>query len=491
MNISGEVLEKSPTGILGFDEITGGGLPKGRPTLISGGPGSGKTVFGAEYIVRGITEYNEPGVIMTFEETGGELEKNFTSMGFDLGKLEEQKKLVIDYVYIERGEIEETGDYDLEGLFVRMAAAIDAVGARRVMLDTVEALFSGFSNAIILRAELRRLFRWLKEKGVTVVITGEKGEGTLTRFGIEEYVADCVIVLDNRMIDQISTRRLRILKYRGTVHGTNEYPFLIGPAGISLFPITSVGLDYAVSSAYVSSGIPRLDAMLGGKGYYRGSSILLSGTAGSGKSSFAGKFAESECSHGRKALYFAMEESEQQILRNMCSIGIDLATWVDKKRLLFYVARPTLTGLEQYLVNVHRLVNEFKPDAVVIDPISSLTASGLRSDVKLMLTRMLDFLKGKGITSCFTDLTKTSGVEEESATINISSLMDTWIMLTNSEINDMHVRKVRVIKSRGMANSSLSYRFRMSDQGIHIEDVLQDVNKEFVRNERELSGSVR
>lgn len=481
----GEAIEKSPTGIRGFDEITGGGLPKGRPTLISGGPGSGKTVFGAEFVVRGITEYNEPGVIMTFEETGKELEKNFASMGFDLKKLEEEKKLVIDYVYIERGEIEETGEYVLEGLFVRMGAAIDSIGAKRVLLDTVEALFSGFSNAVILRAELRRLFRWLKEKGVSVVITGEKGERTLTRFGIEEYVADCVIVLDNRIIDQISTRRLRILKYRGTAHGTNEYPFLIGSAGFSIFPITSIGLDYSVTTARVSSGIPKLDVMLGGQGYYRGSSVLISGSAGSGKSSFAGKFAESECSHGNKVLYFAMEESPDQIARNMRSIGIDLAACIENKRLMFFAARPTLTGLEQYLVNMHKRVNEFKPQAVVIDPVSSLMAAGLLSDVKLMLTRMLDFLKGKGITGIFTDLTNIEEVEEQSTSINVSSLMDTWIVLTNTEVAGDHIRKVRVIKSRGMANSNLSYRFRLSDTGIHIEDVLQNKTRGFIREEQE------
>jgi circadian clock protein KaiC len=448
-------------------------------------------VFGAEFVIRGIIEYNEPGVIMTFEETAGELIKNFASMGFDLKKLVDQKKLVLDHVYIERNEIEETGDYNLEGLFVRLGYAIDSIGAKRVMLDTIEALFSGLGNTVILRAELRRLFRWLKEKGVTVVITGEKGEGTLTRFGIEEYVADCVVVLDHRVIDQISTRRLRVVKYRGTPHGTNEYPFLIGSTGISILPVTSLGLDYVVTRARVTSGIPMLDAMLGGKGYFKGSSILISGTAGTGKSSFAGKFVEAVCKEGKKVLYFAMEESVAQIARNMHSIGINLEPHIKKGQLVFYAARPTLTGLEQYLVTMHRLVSGERPDIVVVDPISNLMAAGLVSDVKLMLTRMLDFLKNMNTTALFTDLTAIDEVEDERTQIGVSSLMDTWLQVTNAEADGDHIRKIRIIKSRGMANSCLSYRFRLSDTGIHIEGVLKDKQNIFFRKEQQYPETVQ
>ncbi len=418
---------------------------------------------------------------MSFEENAEELTKNFASMGFDLKALIAKKKILLDYVFIERNEIEETGDYNLEGLFVRLDNAIKSIGAKRVVLDTIEALFSGLSNTVILRAELWRLFRWLKDKGVTVVITGEKGEGTLTRYGIEEYVADCVVVLDNRIIDQICTRRMRIVKYRGTSHGTNEYPFLIGSTGFSIFPITSVGLDYKVDAALVSSGIPALDNMLGGKGYYRGSSILISGTAGTGKSSIALKFAESTCAKGKKCLYFAMEESVSQIVRNMRSIGVNLDPCLKKGLLYIHASRPTITGLEMYLVNMHALVNEFKPDVVVVDPVSNLVSAGVESDVKLMLTRMLDFLKGKNITCVFTDLSHNNSAELTKTELEISSLMDTWMVLTNLELAGDHVRTIRVIKSRGMANSSLSYRFILSGKGIEISDVFKNKDKIYGR----------
>jgi circadian clock protein KaiC len=483
-----EKLQKCPTGIAGFDEITGGGLPKGRPALVCGGAGCGKTVFAAEFIVRGASEYNEPGVFMSFEENAEELTKNFASMGFDLKALIAKKKISLDYVYIDRNEIEETGDYNLEGLFVRLGHAIDSIGAKRVVLDTIEALFSGLKNTTILRAELRRLFRWLKDKGVTVVITGEKGDGALTRYGIEEYVADCVVMLDHRIIDQICTRRMRIVKYRGSSHGTNEYPFLIGVSGFSIFPITSVGLDYTVHSELVSSGIPELDIILGGKGYYHGSSVLISGTAGTGKSSIALKFAEATCRKGKKCLYFAMEESVSQIVRNMRSIGVNLEPFIKKGLLTIHSSRPTLTGLELYLVNMHEMVKDLNPDVVVVDPVSNLVSAGVESDVKLMLTRMLDFLKGRHVTCVFTDLSHSNGTEAVRNEIEISSLMDTLILLTNLDLNGDHVRTIRAIKSRGMANSSLSYRFKLSALGIDINEVFKNEANIFVRKELAEAG---
>lgn len=369
-------LAKCPTGISGLDEITNGGLPKGRPTLVTGSAGCGKTLLAVEFLVRGAMEYNEPGVYMAFEETAEELSKNVASLGFDLDKLQAEKKLAIDYVYIERSEIEETGEYDLEGLFVRLGYAIDAIGAKRVVLDTVEALFAALPNEAILRAELRRLFRWLKARGVTAVITGERGVSSLSRHGLEEYVADCVILLDFRVREQVSTRRLRIIKYRGSAHGADEYPFLIEKTGISILPVTSLGLNHIVSTKRISTGIPRLDAMLSGKGYFRGSTILISGTAGTGKSSFSAKFAEAACLRGERCLYFAFEESPSQITRNMASIGIDLATPVKKGLLKFHASRPTLYGLETHLITFHNLINEFKPHAVIVDPVSNLTAVG-------------------------------------------------------------------------------------------------------------------
>lgn len=397
MNESVEVLRKAPTGIQGLDEITYGGLPQGRPTLLVGSAGSGKTMLGMRFLVHGATECDEPGVFVSFEESEKDLTKNFSTLGVDVPRLVAEKKLAVDYVYIERSEIEETGEYDLEGLFVRLGFAIDSIGAKRVVLDTLEALFSGLTNAGIVRAELRRLFRWLKDRGVTAVITAERGETTLSRYGLEEYVADCVILLDMRTVEQVTTRRLRIIKYRGSAHGTNEYPFIIDKSGITVLPITSIGLSHEVSEERVSSGIPRLDTMLGGKGYFRGSTILVSGGAGTGKTSLAAAFVDAAGRRGERCLYFAFEESPSQIMRNMRSIGIDLQQWVNKGLLVFHASRPTLTGLETHLTTMIKAITDFRPTVVVVDPITNLTVVGSRLEVQAMLTRMVDYLKSNEI----------------------------------------------------------------------------------------------
>ena len=460
------LLPKSLTGIPGMDEITGGGLPKGRPTLVAGGAGCGKTLFAMEFLVNGATQYDEPGVFVSFEENAEELAQNVASLGFDLKKLSKQKKLIIDHVRVERSEIEETGDYDLEGLFIRLGYAIDSIGAKRVVLDTIEVLFSALSNQGILRAELQRLFRWLKDKGVSAVITAERGEGTMTRFGLEEYVADCVILLDHRVNEQMSTRRLRIVKYRGTLHGTNEYPFLITKNGISVLPITSLGLDHQAPAGRVSTGVKELDNMMGGAGYYRGSSILLSGTAGTGKSSLAAAFVDAACRRGEHCLYFAFEESANQILRNMRSIGIDLAPHVKKGLLTFHVARPTLYGLEMHLVTMHDLIQYHKPEIVVLDPITDFFAVGSNVEVKAAITRIIDFLKTNQITSLFISYTE-EGTPNESV-VGVSSLIDTWISLRNLENRGERHRGLYVLKSRGMAHSNQIRSFELTDNGIKI-----------------------
>jgi circadian clock protein KaiC len=462
---------KTPTGISGLDEITGGGLPKGRPTLICGDAGSGKTVFSIEFIVKGATEYNEPGVFVAFEEKSEELAVNVASLGFDLNKLIAEKKIRIDHVQIERSEIEETGEYDLEGLFIRLGYAIDSIGAKRVVLDTIENLFAGLSNHGILRAELRRLFSWLKEKGVTAIITGEKGDGKLTRQGLEEYVSDCVILLDHRIENQISTRRLRIVKYRGSVHGTNEYPFLIDNDGISVLPITSLKLSNQVSSERVSSGIPSLDEMLGGKGFFKGSSILISGTAGSGKTSIAAHFADACCKRKERCLFFAFEESPEQIVRNMKSINIDLEKHLKKGLLKFHASRPTLYGLEMHLVVFHKLIKEFKPKVVVLDPITNLVTVGDPGQVKSILIRLIDFLQKEQITAMFTALSFENSMRN-SADEDVSSLVDTWISVHDLENNGERNREIYVIKSRGMRNSNQVREFRITDDGIKIVDVV-------------------
>jgi len=464
-----KIFPKCASGIRGLDDITFGGLPQGRPTLIAGGAGSGKTLMSMEFLVRGATDYNESGVFMAFEETAEELAQNVSSLGFDLTDLIAQKKIIVDYVRVERSEIEETGEYDLEGLFVRLNHSIDTIGAKRVVLDTIESLFAGLGNEAILRAELRRLFRWLKDKGVTAIITAERGESTLTRYGLEEYVSDCVILLDNRVQNQISTRRLRIVKYRGSVHGTNEYPFLIDEKGISIMPITSLTLDYAISSKRVSSGIPRLDAMLEGKGFYCGSTILVSGTAGTGKTSIAVSFANAICQKDERCLYFAFEEAPNQIIRNMQSIGINLEPWVRKGLLKIHAVRSTFYGLETHLVQVQKLIDEFKPSAVVVDPITNLITAGEAADVKSMLTRLIDYLKTKQITALFTNLTHLDSLESTKS--EVSSIMDTWILLRDIEIGGERNRGIYILKSRGMAHSNQIREFLITNKGVDIIDV--------------------
>jgi circadian clock protein KaiC len=462
-----KLLPKSPTGIPGMDEITGGGLPKGRPTLVCGGAGSCKTLFALEFLVNGAIQYDEPGVFVAFEENAEELAQNVASLGFDLKDLIKKKKLILDHIQIERSEIEETGEYDLEGLFIRLGHAIDTIGAKRVVLDTIEVLFAALPNHTIIRAELQRLFRWLKNKGVTAIVTAERGTGTMTRFGLEEYVADCVILLDHRVTEEISTRRLRIVKYRGSPHGTNEYPFLIGKDGISVLPVTSLGLDHKASRERISSGLKELDDMLDGRGFYRGSSILISGTAGTGKTSLTAAFVDAACQRGEHCLYFAFEESTNQIIRNMRSIGIDLAPHVKKGLLQFHMARPTLYGLEMHLVTMYNLIKEHKPDIVVLDPITDFFAVGTKAEVKATITRMIDFLKTNQTTALFTSLTSEEDSPDQSI-VGVSSLIDAWISLRILESNGERHRGLFVLKSRGMAHSNQIRSYHLTDDGIKI-----------------------
>jgi circadian clock protein KaiC len=461
-------IRKALTGIRGLDEITQGGLPQGRPTLVCGSAGSGKTMLAVEFLVRGALQYGEPGVLMTFEETGEELRQNVASLGFNLDSLIENKKLHLDHVYIEPSEIEETGEYDLEGLFVRLKLAVETVGAKRIVLDTLEALFSGLRNQAILRAEIRRLFRWLKDHGLTAVITGERGEGSLTRHGLEEYVSDCVILLDNRVKEQVATRRMRIVKYRGTAHGVNEYPFLIDEAGFSVLPLTSLRLQHQATTQRISTGVAGLDEMLGGKGFYRASSVLVSGNAGSGKTSLAAHFAEATCAAGQRCFYAALEESFGQVSRNMKSIGVDLKRYVDKGLLNFQAWRPSSYSLEMHLVRLHKFVEEFKPDTVIVDPVTNLVGvAGDQAEVKSVLTRLIDFMKLKQVTMMFTSLTS-SGAPSDSTEVGISSLIDTWLLVRDLEVNGERNRALYVIKSRGMAHSNQVREFLITGSGVRL-----------------------
>jgi len=481
---SSKTLPKASTGIQGLDEITGGGLPHGRPTLVCGGAGSGKTLFGLEFLVQGATQYSEPGVFISFEESIPDLTKNVASLGFDLDRLVADKKLFLDHVSIARSEIEETGAYDLDGLFIRIADAVQRVGARRVVVDTIETVFAELPNPGILRAEIRRLFGWLKQKGLTTLITAERDQpDRLTRHGIEEFVSDCVILLDHRIREEISTRRLRIVKYRGSIHGTNEYPFLIDEQGISVLPISSLGLDHAAPAVRISSGIARLDGMLGGKGFYQGSSILVSGSSGTGKTSIAAHFVDAACRRGERCLFFAFEESPRQIVRNMRSIGIDLEPWVRKELLQFQAARPTYGGIEQHLLVTHRCIASFHPSVVVVDPITNLLMVSTQNEVRSMLTRLVDFLKTQGITAIFTSLTAGGGTLEASEA-DVSSLMDTWLLLKSIEVAGERNRALYVLKSRGMEHSNQIREFLLTDDGLRLLDV-------YLGPEGVLTGSAR
>ena len=458
-------LSKAATGIKGLDEILDGGVPQGRTTLVCGSAGCGKTLLAAEFLVKGATMFDEPGVFMAFEETEKDLSENVLSLGYDLQVLIREERLLVDYVHIDRENIHETGEYDLEGLFIRLGHAIDTIGARRVVLDTVESLFSGLPNTLILRTELRRLFHWLKDRGVTAVITGERGDGGLTRHGLEEYISDCVILLDHRVIEQVSTRRLRVVKYRGSTHGTNEYPFLIDHEGISVLPITSLILEHAALGERITTGIKKLDEMMGGKGYLRGSSILVSGTAGTGKTSFAAHFSEDRCKQGEGVLYFAFEESPDQIIRNMSSIGIDLKPQIDKGLLQFNATHPLLHGMEMHLVKILKEVDRFNPSIVIIDPINAFIASGNEFEVRSMLTRLINYLKERGVTALFTSLTE-FGTNLEYTKTAISSIIDTWLILRNTQIDNERKREMYILKSRGMAHSNRVNEFLLTDRGV-------------------------
>jgi circadian clock protein KaiC len=475
-------LPKTPTGISGLDEVTGGGLPRGRPTLVCGPAGCGKTLLAVEFLVRGITDFGEPGVFVAFEESANDLVANVASLGFDLVQLQSDGLLAIDHIAAVEPGVEDTGEWDLEGLFLRLGAAVDSVGAKRISIDTIETLFGAFSNTAVLRAELRRLFAWLKERELTAVITGERGDGTLTRHGIEEYVSDCVIVLDHRVIEQTSTRRLRILKYRGSLHGTNEYPFFIGESGVSVLPITSASLGNHVSSERVSTGVPRLDVMLGDGGYYKGSTVLVNGTAGTGKSTLAAQFCDAACKRGERAMYFGFEESEEEIVRNMSSVGIDLTQWVDAGLLQFRCFRPSVLGLEAHLFAMQKSVNEFDPVVVVMDPVSDLLRIGSVSDVSALLTRQIDFLKGKGVTALLTSLT--AATEPGRPDEQIASLVDTWLLVKTREGNGELNRLLYVLKSRGTAHSNQIREFLLTDHGIELADV-------YVGPQGVLTGSAR
>jgi circadian clock protein KaiC len=465
----GRAIAKSPTGIQGLDEITHGGLPTGRPTLICGGAGSGKTLLATSFLVNGAQQFGEAGVLMTFEENGAEIASDVASLGFDLASLVDDGKLFVDYVRIERSEIEETGEYDLEGLFVRLDHAIRSTGAKRIVLDTLESLFSGLANANILRAELRRLFRWLKDRGMTAVITAERGEGTLTRHGLEEYVSDAVILLDHRVTEQVSTRRLRVVKYRGSHHGTNEYPFLIDRHGLSVLPVTSLGLTHEASVERLSTGVRELDQMLGGQGYFRGSTVLVSGTAGTGKTSLSAHFADAACRRGERVLYFLFEESPHQLIRNMRSIGIDLQPWVAANLLQFQAQRPSRAGLEAHLASMYQNVSDFRPSVTIVDAVTNLLSVGTQNDVRAMLMRVIDYLKTNAVTGFFSSLTPGKNESEETEA-GISSLMDTWIVMTFDEVERERRRAIRILKSRGMAHSNRVHEFALTDHGLRLTD---------------------
>lgn len=476
-------LQHCPTGISGLDDITHGGLPRDRTTLLAGGPGCGKTLLGVEFLVRGV-ELGEPGVFLAFEETTEELTANVASLGWDLDAMCADQKLIVDHVKVERERIDQTGDYDLEALFIRIGFAIEEVGARRVVLDTIEVLFSALDDTARLRAELRRLFSWLKGRGVTAIVTAERGEGTITRHGLEEYVADCVITLDHRVDDQVAVRRIRVVKQRGSGHGTNEYPFVIGDSGITVVPVTSFRLDHPASEEVVSTGIPALDDMVGRGGWYRGSTTMISGESGTGKTTFAAAFADAACRRGERCLYLAFEESGRQLVRNMASVGFELGRWIDEGRLRIHASRPTELGLERHLTTVYQQVEAHAPDVVVIDPITDFTSLGTSADVKVLLMRIVDYLKNREVTAVFTSLMHSRANEDPT----ISSLIDNWVQLRNLESQAQRDRGVFIQKARGMPHSNQIREFMLSEGGIRLLDVVPGPNGVLTGRAREGSG---
>lgn len=476
-------LQHCPTGIAGLDDITHGGLPRDRTTLLAGGPGCGKTLLGVEFLVRGV-EMGEPGVFLAFEETIEELTANVASLGWDLDAMRADEKLIVDHVKAERERIDQTGDYDLEALFIRIGFAIEEVGARRVVLDTIEVLFSALDDTARLRAELRRLFTWLKGRGVTAIVTAERGEGTITRHGLEEYVADCVITLDHRVDDQVAVRRIRVVKQRGSGHGTNEYPFVIGDSGITVVPVTSFHLDHPASDEVVSTGIPALDDMVGRGGWYKGSTTMISGESGTGKTTFAAAFADAACRRGERCLFLAFEESGRQLVRNMASVGFELGRWIDEGRLRIHASRPTELGLERHLTTVYQQVETHAPDVVVIDPITDFTSLGTSADVKVLLMRIVDYLKNREVTAVFTSLMHGRGNEDPT----ISSLIDNWVQLRNLESQAQRDRGVFIQKARGMPHSNQIREFMLSEGGIRLLDVVPGPNGVLTGRAREGRG---
>jgi len=460
-------LHKCPTGIKGFDQITEGGLPNNRTTLLCGGAGTGKTLWGIDFLINGAINYNEPGIFMSFEETEDQLYKDVASLNLDLRGLVSRKKILLDYVLLERRDIQESG-FNLEGILIRLEHAIDSIGAKRVVLDSIESLFAGLTDAGILRLEIKRLFRWLKEKQVTAIVTGEPGQGSYTRHGLEEYISDCIILLDNRVVEQISVRRIRVIKYRGSNHGTNEYPFVIDKEGLSVIPITSAGLDQPGTNKRVSTGIPSLDKMFKGSGYTRGSTVLVSGTAGTGKTSLAAAFAVDKCRRGERCLFLSYEESSGQLVQNMSSIGFHFEPLMKKGLLKIVSTRPSFFGLEMHLLDLYKIIAEFKPKSVVIDPLTSLIGEGNQREIQSMVTRMIDLLKSKGITGFFTSLVSSTAQNFTSGEIGVSSLIDTWIVVREIE-EDAGKRRIRglyIVKSRGMGHSSDIHKLILSDDGI-------------------------
>ncbi|MBC7539550.1 MAG: circadian clock protein KaiC [Bacteriovorax sp.] len=463
-------IQKCPTGIIGFDEITEGGLPKNRTTLISGGSGSGKTLFGIDFLINGAINFKEPGIFMSFEESEEELYKDVASLNLDLKKLVSQKKILLEYVVLDRRDIQDSGEFNLEGIFVRLEHAINSIGAKRVVLDSIESLFAGVTDDGILRLEVKRLFRWLKEKEVTAIVTGEQGKNTYTRHGLEEYISDCIILLDNRVREQISTRRIRVVKYRGSNHGTNEYPFVIDKDGLSVIPITSAGLDQPGTNKRVSTGVPTLNKMFQGGGYTRGSTILISGTAGTGKTSIAAAFAIAACKRGERCLFLSYEESAGQLIQNMSSIGFYFEPFIKKGLLKIVSVRPSYFGLEMHLLDLYKTLENFNPKSVVIDPLTSLIGQGNQLEIQSMLTRMIDALKSKGITGFFTSLVSSAAQNDTSGEIGVSSLIDTWIVVRELEegIGKKRIRGLYIVKSRGMGHSSDVHQMLMSDDGINL-----------------------
>ena len=460
------------TGVKGLDDVLGGGIPQGHAMLLVGKPGTGKSILSMEYLLHGIELHKENGVYISFEESEKQIISNAASFGWKFEEMVKKNKLAISYIDMQPEQMRTVGDYDLSALILRVKGAIKKVNARRVVIDGINNLLSTFDDERIIRSDLLRLIREIKEVNATIFITGERGHDSWSKMGFEEYLADGLMHLDNRTDGNYQTREIQVVKCRGINHYTGKSPFIINSEGMSIRPLITADFDYKVLKSRVSTGIADIDNMLGGKGLYRGSTVYITGPSGAGKTSISSSFANGACSRGERALFLAFEESSDQIIRNMKSIGLSLDKWVNEKLLYFYTARATTNSLEGHLDNIMTMVREVEPTCVVLDPISAFRPIANENETKLMLIRLNDYLRARKITTVFTALSS-DGEYSEHADVQLSSIADTWIVVRIMDYKGERNNVMQLMKSRGMSHSRQMKEMYFTGNGLKLQNVYQ------------------